>query len=582
MTSAFRQERRRALARERVDIDYGELKSIVAQTGHGPLSDEQRTILDDAIDSFAHVQQKVASGAGIRDIRRFLGWPSEKTKIVLGGSDGEDSDDGDQDDDNGGQDDDGGQVDDGRADAGPTTKRKKKRKKRESGRRPASDYTGATVVDVDHETLSPKDDCPDPECKGKVYPLPEPAKVIRITGMSPLAATLYNLARLRCNLCGTVYTADLPEGAGDAKYDETVPAMIGILRYAYGLPHNRLSKLCDNLGVPTPSSTQWDIVNDAADALMPVFDELVVQAAQGDVITIDDTHMKVIELGASLAKAYADVAAKVEAGELPKSALAKQRTGIHTTGMVSTGTGGGDIVLFLTGANHAGENFQDVLARRAAELELPIRMADALSWNFMGELEAIDANCLVHGRRQFVAVVGSFPDEVEFVLEQLRLVYKHDHEAKEAKMTAAKRLAHHQEHSKPVIDDLEEWMRRQIDDKLVEPNSSLGAALAYLEDHWDQLTLFLHIAGAPLDGNIVERALKIAIRHRRNSLFYRSERGAKVGDCFMSLIHTAERCGVNSFEYLVAVLRHHERAGASPADWMPWSYAATMARFGLS
>lgn len=361
--------------------------------------------------------------------------------------------------------------------------------------------------------------------------------------------------------------------------------MIGVLRYSQGLPHNRIEKLGANLGVPFPASTQWDVLNQSADALMPVFDHIVLEAAQRDVLSLDDTSNKVIEINAELDKAYRAVEAKVEAGDLPKSALNRQRTGVHTTAMIAADKDGSDtLVLFLTGERHAGENFRHVLARRAAELEPPIRMADALAHNFL-EVEGIetrDANCLVHGRRQFVKVASSFPDEVEYVLEQIGLVYKHEDQAKDQKMSPDERLAYHQELSRPVMKELKVWLRRLIDDRLVEPNSGLGAAIAYLDDHWDELTLFLRVAGAPLDTNIVERALKLAIRHRKNSLFYRSRRGAKVGDCYMSLIYTAQRHGVNAFEYLVTLLRYGELVADAPAEWMPWNYAATMARHGLS
>ncbi len=94
----------------------------------------------------------------------------------------------------------------------------------------------------------------------------------------------------------------------------------------------------------------------------------------------------------------------------------------------------------------------------------------------------------------------------------------------------------------------------------------------------DKLTLFLRRAGAPLDNNVCERALKMAIRHRRNSFFYRSERGAEIGDMFMSLIYTAELRGENPFEYLTAVLRNEKAVAENPADWMPWTYRATLAR----
>jgi transposase len=130
------------------------------------------------------------------------------------------------------------------------------------------------------------------------------------------------------------------------------------------------------------------------------------------------------------------------------------------------------------------------------------------------------------------------------------------------------------------MDGLKAWMQAELDDKRVEPNSGLGKAYKYMLKRWDKLTLFLRKAGVPLDNNTCERTLKMAIRHRRNSLFYRSERDAEIGDMFMSLIHTAELRSENPFDYLTAVLRNEGAVAASPAEWLPWTYRATLARLG--
>ena len=111
----------------------------------------------------------------------------------------------------------------------------------------------------------------------------------------------------------------------------------------------------------------------------------------------------------------------------------------------------------------------------------------------------------------------------------------------------------------------------------MEPNSALGKAISYLLRHWEKLTLFLRVAGAPLDNNVCERALKKAIRHRRNSLFYKTPHGAHVGDMFMSLIATCELCAANPFDYLTELDRHAARAASNPAAWMPWNYRGTLA-----
>jgi transposase len=235
--------------------------------------------------------------------------------------------------------------------------------------------------------------------------------------------------------------------------------------------------------------------------------------------------------------------------------------------------------LYFTGRQHAGENLADVLQQRAAELPPPIQMCDALSRNVpkLGAgVEILLANCLAHGRRQFVEVAGNFPEECRYVLEMLGQVYGNDAEARERVLSPEQRLGLHRERSAPVMDELHNWLERQLAERKTEPNSGLGKAITYLLRHWRPLTLFLRQAGAPLDNNVVERALKRAVLHRKNALFYRTLNGAAVGDLFMSLIHTCQLCDANSFEYLIELQRHAAELAANPADWMPWTYRATL------
>src|ERR1035438_2805539 len=141
---------------------------------------------------------------------------------------------------------------------------------------------------------------------------------------------------------------------------------------------------------------------------------------------------------------------------------------------------------------------------------------------------------------------GSFPAECRYVLETLGGVYANDAVTKEEKMTPVARLEFHRQHSQTPMDELENWMREQFSQRKVfrpglrEPNSGLGKAITYMQRHWKALTLFLRQPGAPLDNNICERALKLAVLHRKNALFYRTLNGAQVGDLFMSLIRSEE------------------------------------------
>ncbi len=426
------------------------------------------------------------------------------------------------------------------------------------GRNGSAAFESAQKVETKHQQLKPGDACP--ECpSGKVYAQKEPRTLIRLVGQAPIQATVHELERLRCNLCGQMFTAEPPEGVGPEKYDETVASMVAQLKYGSGMPFNRLEDLERRLGVPLAASTQWEIVEEAADLLKPAHEELIRQAAQGEIFHNDDTSMKVLKL------------------ERP---AADKRTGVFTTGIVSVSEGH-KIALFMTGRQHAGENLGDVLEHRDSGRGAAIQMCDALSRNkpkLSPGVELLLANCLAHGRRQFTEVAENFPDECRYVLDTLGEVYGKDAVARDQRMTPDERLKLHQEKSKPFMDQLHQWMTDQLRGHKTEPNSGLGKAMTYLLRHWRPLTLFLRQAGAPLDNNLVERAIKKAVLHRKNALFYRTINGAQVGDLFMSIIHTCELNGVNSFDYLTELQRHATELLANPAEWMPWSYRDAMMR----
>lgn len=528
----------------RRDLHLDELAGILARAKSAPLGEADLAALTAAIETLVFLTRELeAKGTSIERLRRMLfGASTEKTSQVVGETANADAAG-------------GGDA----ASAAPRAKPKAPG----HGRNGAAAYRGATKVHVPHESLQRGDSCPGCQ-KGKVYPLDEPATLVRVRGLAPLAATVYECDRLRCNLCGEVFTAAAPAGVGTGKYDETAASMIGLLRYGTGLPFNRIEKLERGFGIPLPAATQWEVVARAAGLLAPAHEELIRQAAQGELLHNDDTTMRILELGA--------VRADTDDGD-----TTEERTGVYTSGIIAR-SHGQHIALFFTGPRHAGENLEALLKRRAQDLPPPIQMSDLLAHNTAGDFETIAAGCIAHSRRRYVEVAGNFPAECRYVLETLREVYKHDALAREQKLDAQERLRHHQERSGPLMADLAQWLQAQFDEKKVEPNSGLGEAIAFMQKHWERLTLFLRVPGAPLDNNICERALKKAICHRKNSLFYKTLNGAHVGDVFMSLIHSAELSDVDPFEYLVAVQRHHQEVAECPGDWLPWTYRETFAR----
>lgn len=424
------------------------------------------------------------------------------------------------------------------------------------GRRGAKDYCGARRVTVPHPKLHRGDLCP--KClQAKLYLFNKPARIIRVIAQPIFQATIFELERLRCALCGALFTAPPPPEAGDSKYDPSVGFMLALTRYGMGQPMYRTDKWQSHFGVPLPASTQWKLIESASPIPALIYQRLIDAAANGSLIHSDDTTMRVQSLRQEISQKQ------------------DSRTGIFTTGIISR-VAEHQIALFFTGQKHAGENLDQTLKRRAAGLERPLHMCDALSRNVSKEFQTILCNCLAHARRGVVDVADDFPQESRKILESLAEVYRIDALAKEQRLSETERLILHQTQSEPVMDELHQWMREQLEQKKVEPNSGLGQAIAYMLRHWEPLTRFLSVPGAPLDNNLAERALKMAILHRRNSLSYKTQRGAEVGDVFMSVIHTCELNRVNPFDYLMTLQQHADSVPNATSDWLPWNYLNTL------
>ncbi len=449
---------------------------------------------------------------------------------------------------------------------GPSGEKPEKPPVKGHGRIPSAAYPDAQRIPVKHASLEVGMCCP--ECAiGHLYGL-DPVELLRVFGQAPLVAKLWLPEHFRCSACTHVFTALAPAEAQGPKFDETAVAMMALLRYGNGQPLNRLDHLQDYLKTPVPASTQWQVVSESAALFAPVYEELLRLAAQSPLLHDDDTYVRILEL---MGRRRAALFAK---GELDDP----ERTGLFTTGVVARTADERTIALFFSGRKHAGENLAALLKRRAAGLPPPTLMSDALDRNCPKGHAVVAGNCLCHGRRNLVDQITNFPEECRFLIEALRVVFKVDDRCAAEGLSPEERLRVHQTESGPVMEGIKAKANELLEQKQVEPNSDMGKALRYLLEHWEPLTLFLRVAGAPLHNNICERALKMAIRHRNNSLFYKTERGAKVGDLYMTLIETTVLSGENPFEYLTVLQRFAARVAARPADWLPWTFRATLAR----
>lgn len=425
------------------------------------------------------------------------------------------------------------------------------------GRYGADAYKNAINVYVSHKLLKPGDLCPE-KCGGKLYEF-EAGSVIRVKGQSCAHVIHYQFEILRCALCNKQFRAEPPKDFSDDKYDAEFKSGLVVKKYFLATPFYRQEQYYRMIGFPLSDATQWELVESVADCVYPVMGALEMLAANGANINNDDTRVKILSV--------------IKENKLMPD---KKRTGMFTTCVIAENAGH-QICLYYSGIKHSGENIEEILKKRDEGLPPIKQMCDALAANVPTTLKTILCNCLAHGRRKFVDIENFFPAECSFVIDKLAAVYRYDTEAKELKLSPDQRLEHHKKFSAPVMSELKQWMQEQFDLRTVEPNSALGGAIEYMQNHWEKLTRFLTVSGVHIDNNIVERALKLAIRTRKNAMFHKTLHGAYVGSLLMSLIATCILSGKNALEYLTALQKNKTAVFRAPNLWLPWNYESALA-----
>jgi transposase len=428
-----------------------------------------------------------------------------------------------------------------------------KKKPKNHGHRPSTDYSQARVNDIAHQTLKKGDKCPD--ClKGRLFQL-KPGTVIRIVGHPWLQVEIYRPERLRCSLCGKIFQAVLPtELTGDSRADSSAKAIVTLLKYRGGVPFYRQEQMQEILGTPISASEIWEMTEDVANDAQPIYATLCKIASNADLLHNDDTAAKILS----------------RMQELKDSKPEPERTGTFTSCIVAVLKSlGVKIGLFFTGWKHAGENLDELLEKREENLPPPIQGCDALSRNVPENCDTQLANCLAHLRRKFYEIVDIWPQQVTKIIGEFSCVFANEYSAPK---DPQERLQWHQEKSAPAMHRLKDYCNSLIEEKKVEPNSSFGKAINYLNNHWEAFTLFLRIPGVPLTNNDSERLIKRAVLNRKNAYFFRNETGAKIADILMSIMETCILNNVNPQNFLIAMQEYQEDVRRNPTLWVPWIY----------
>ena len=203
---------------EVIEVNFEELEMLLERARQWPLGEEDHQKLEAAIHTLSYLIELIGEKeTTISRLRSLLMKPStEKTRKVLEQA---------------------GLPTPPPSSSPPSSASASESQKRKPGhgRNGAEAYRSAKRIQIVHASLKPGDGCPECE-KGKVYRQKDPALRIRVVGQAPLQATVYQLERLRCNLCGVVFEAGAPEGVGEQKYDESAAAMIGLLKYEAVFP----------------------------------------------------------------------------------------------------------------------------------------------------------------------------------------------------------------------------------------------------------------------------------------------------------------------------------------------------------
>lgn len=436
------------------------------------------------------------------------------------------------------------------------------------GRYGAADYTGCNLVSVSFsQTDLVNGGCPDCQSMAtpsKLYSLPP--KVLVLLDSQPLVfGTRYELETARCSVCQQYLTASLPKPVKTReKYSPSCKTAIAIYHYYAGIPFKRLEMLQKAQGVPLSDATQFELMKKLYKSVIsPIADALRQLAANGHTVYFDDTPGRILE--------------QTSDNRCAKSS--KNKRGVYATALLSEYESH-RIYLFDTNTSPAGKQLQKLLNYRTTSKRL-LTMSDASAMNFPELDDTLMARwvislCLSHGRRRFVELLSGQDEDLLFVLELIAKVYINERHCQELGYNQQQRLSYHQQHSGPVMAALFTWFNNLLLFKQVEPNSRFGEAILYMIKRWDEMTAFLHVAGAPLDNNICEQSIKVLIRYRNNSKFYRTFYGASVGDSMMSVIHTASRNGCNIFDYLNTLQQYQDEVLTNPMDWLPWNYQSNI------
>lgn len=322
-----------------------------------------------------------------------------------------------------------------------------------------------------------------------------------------------------------VITAPMPKPAAPGSLAS--PSMLAFImceKYLNAMPLYRQEQQFARLGVELSRQTlsNW-VVKGATDWLGLIYGQLRTHLLAQSVLHADETTLQVLREDG-------------RAAETP-SYLWLYRTGRDSP----------PIVLYDYQKTRGGEHPRDFLTGFHGHLHVD---------GYPGYHKVANATlvgCWAHARRKFDEALKALPDDKQKAavaaregLEFCNRLFAIEREIKDA--TTEERLKVRTERSRPVVDAFSAWLRMQRPRVL--PKSTLGMAIAYCQNQWEKLIVFLQDGRLELDNNRSERSIKPFVIGRKNWLFANTPRGAGASATVYSIIETAKENGLNPLTYL--------------------------------
>ena len=181
--------------------------------------------------------------------------------------------------------------------------------------------------------------------------------------------------------------------------------------------------------------------------------------------------------------------------------------------------------------------------------------------------------CWAHARRKFDEAKDNDKVRAEYMLSEIQKLYDIEANARELGMTWDERKELRHQKSKPILDNIEIWLKKEI--LAVLPKSAIGKAICYTMGLWPRLKRYIDDGKCEIDNNLIENKIRPVAIGRKNYLFAGSHDAAQRAAIVYSLLGTCKMHGVDTEKYLTDVFslipdcKQSQFENLFPQNWKP-------------